>query len=107
MAQESSLLKLVTTCSLITEISRAVSVAFMVIIHEVTGTDDIFQPCFQDSLDLGTEKEDTREFQLLNTLPNGFDVELFAVRAQGRVLQQGDLLITTARKALRKTSPEN
>lgn len=65
MAQESSLLKLVTTCSLITEISRVVSVAFMVIIHEVTGTDDIFQACSQDSLDLGTEKEDTREFRLL------------------------------------------
>ena len=65
MAQESSLLKLVTTCSLITEISRVVSVAFMVIIHEVTGTDDIFQPCSQDSLDLGTEKEDTLEFRLL------------------------------------------
>ena len=37
----------------------------MVIIHEVTGTDDIFQACSQDSLDLVTEKEDTREFRLL------------------------------------------
>ena len=43
-------------------------------------------------------------YYLWNTSPNGFDFELFVVRTPSRVLQQGDLLITTARKALRKTS---